>query len=1097
MKGAAILAAIAAGLAAFAQPALAAPHLGTDGETDAVYSYADAIRERVWVQVPGVDQDGDGVDDRVALEVIRPLETRTAGLKVPAIIDPSPYYTSVGRDGQWVHTSGSTADILPLFDDNYFVPRGYAVILAEANGTAWSTGCPLHGGPGDIASMKAVIDWLQGRVQGFDAAVGGSAVVADWDNGKAAMIGKSYDGTLANGVAATGVDGLTTVVPISGISSWYDYSRSNGVRFNTDYPFSLSSAITDDQGVLQLGVVPPGRSAACTQKIQDLRTQDGDETGDVTQFWKDRDYRLSVGSVHASVFISFGLNDDNVKTNQLAPWWAGLVAHNVPRKLWLSQEGHVDPFDYNRSAWVDTLHRWFDYWLYGVSNGIMLEPRVKIERSTNDFVDEADWPSPTTRDVDVFLHGTAAGSAGKLGMTSGEGATDTLTFTDSRNQSESTMVNAPDGSQTNRLTFLSPVLTHDLRISGVPAIDLTASFDKTEGFLGAILVDYSSSPFTRPSRSNDGVTDVGGASNCWDLSPAPDTGCFVEPVKPTQSVTLWRVSKGILDGENRDSLETETPMAAGTSYRFVFPMLANDYVFPAGHRVGVVVVSSYVGFPEVTSSAVPTVTVNARLSKIVLPVVGGVAAAKGAGVFFDLGTPQLQLPGAVVREATGASTVVTYTASAVDDFDADPSVSCAPASGASFALGTTTVQCQATDAAGNTSPTGSFTVTVQDTTGPALQLPAAIVREATAPSGASVTYAATADDLVDGASVVDCAPSSGSTFARGTTTVRCEATDAAHNRSTGSFAVTVVDTTAPTLHLPSGLTVDSTSSAGTPVSYAATATDAADAAPTVTCAPPSGTTFRIGTTVVACTARDADGNTATGSFVVTVVDRTDVTAPTLHAPSRVDASATSAAGAPVTFDVTASDDQDRAPYVSCVPSSGATFPIGTTTVHCLARDAFSNTRNAAFDVVVRDTTAPQLRLPGTISVDATSPRGAIVRYDAGAFDAVDAAPTLSCGPASGSVFAAGRTTVRCTARDAAGNTATGSFVVSVESAAESLRDVRRTVGKAVAGKLDQVLAAVKAGKRARACSLLRDARRAAKTKSARGELARIARVLGC
>ncbi len=65
----------------------------------------------------------------------------------------------------------------------------------------------------------------------------------------------------------------------------------------------------------------------------------------------------------------------------MSRWWAGLTANNVPRKLWLSQEGHVDPFDYRRTEWVDTLHRWFDYWLQGVQNGIMSEPRVDIETS--------------------------------------------------------------------------------------------------------------------------------------------------------------------------------------------------------------------------------------------------------------------------------------------------------------------------------------------------------------------------------------------------------------------------------------------------------------------------------------------------------------------------------------------------------------------------------------------------------------------------------------------------------------------------------------------------------------------------------------------
>src|SRR5436190_905567 len=127
------------------------------------------------------------------------------------------------------------------------------------DGTATSAGCPLHGGPGDIAGMKAVIDWLQGRVAGFDKDA--NPVVADWDNGKAAMIGKSYDGTLVNGVAATGVAGLTTIIPISAISDWYDYSRTNGVRHNvTHYAASLSATITQNANAVALGIVPPSRT---------------------------------------------------------------------------------------------------------------------------------------------------------------------------------------------------------------------------------------------------------------------------------------------------------------------------------------------------------------------------------------------------------------------------------------------------------------------------------------------------------------------------------------------------------------------------------------------------------------------------------------------------------------------------------------------------------------------------------------------------------------------------------------------------------------------------------------------------------------------
>src|SRR5690348_14168740 len=92
-----------AGLAA-AGPAVAKadPPNVQNGETQPAYSYQDAIRERVFIPVDGVDSDNDGVTDRVAIDIVRPKESGP-NLKVPAIIDPSPYYTSLGRgnDGQF------------------------------------------------------------------------------------------------------------------------------------------------------------------------------------------------------------------------------------------------------------------------------------------------------------------------------------------------------------------------------------------------------------------------------------------------------------------------------------------------------------------------------------------------------------------------------------------------------------------------------------------------------------------------------------------------------------------------------------------------------------------------------------------------------------------------------------------------------------------------------------------------------------------------------------------------------------------------------------------------------------------------------------
>ena len=77
------------------------------------------------------------------------------------------------------------------------------------------------------------------------------------------------------------------------------------------------------------------------------------------------------------------------------------------------------------------------------------------------------------------------------------------------------------------------------------------------------------------------------------------------------------------------------------------------------------------------------------------------------------------------------------------------------------------------------------------------------------------------------------------------------------------------------------------------------------------------------------------------------------------------------------------------------------------------------------------TTAPVLSLPGPITVAATGPNGAVVTYTATATDLIDGTVPVSCTPPSGSVFPIGTTTVHCNAVDSVGNTASGSFTVTV------------------------------------------------------------------
>ena len=321
-----------------------------------------------------------------------------------------------------------------------------------------------------------------------------------------------------------------------------------------------------------------------------------------------------------------------------------------------------------------------------------------------------------------------------------------------------------------------------------------------------------------------------------------------------------------------------------------------------------------------------------------------------------------------------------------------------------------------------------------DTTKPTLNLPANITQEATGANGAAVTFTATADDANPAHPAVTCSPASGSTFAIGTTTVNCEATDAAGNKATGSFTVTVADTKAPTLAPHDDITgVEATGPDGATVNYTKpNASDAVDPSPTVTCTPASGATFPLGNTTVNCTAKDAAGNeSAPSSFTVTVVD---TTAPALDPHDDVTAEATGPDGATVNYTKpNASDAVDPSPTVTCTPASGATFPLGNTTVSCTAKDAAGNESAAkTFVVKVQDTTKPELTLPDNITEEATGPNGNVVTYSASAEDVVSGSVNVDCTPASGSTFAITTTTVNCSATDAAGNEATGSFTVKVQ-----------------------------------------------------------------
>ncbi|WP_053204977.1 Xaa-Pro dipeptidyl-peptidase [Jiangella muralis] len=593
-----------------------------DGVTQPVFGYDDAIRERVFITSP-YDSDGDGVVDVIAVDIMRPAAS-DQGLKVPVIMDPSPYYSTLGRGNESELKLDQDGDGLldrwPLFYDNYFVPRGYAIVLMDMIGTNNSTGCPTTGDVSDNLSPKVVVDWLNGRIPGVDA--NGDEVVADWHNGRTGLIGKSYDGTLANATAASGVDGLTTIVPISAISSWYDYTRSNGVvTRGNNYPSSLSNTVTN-----------PARREHCRPVRDVLAATDGDETGDYTPFWQVRDYNPDAGKVKASVFVVHGLNDENVRPDQFSKWWYELAENDVPRKLWLTQTGHIDPFDFRRAEWVDELHRWFDYWLQDIDNGIMDEPIADVERAPDVWDEYNDWPVPGARETRLWLRPSTT-TAGRLSVTPNRPSDPVLSFVDDPAQRETAMITNELAVQPSRLAYVSEPLTAPLHISGTPTVTLNASVSTTDTNLGAILVDYG--PAVRVQRAGDGVV-TGTVEDCWGETATwggfAEDACYRQVAKRVAETEREVVTKGIVDAVNLNDYGTVTPLVPGRSYTMGFPLLPEDYVFPEGHRIGVIIVGSYRDYGSQTDPNRATITVDPLRTLIELPIVGGRPAAVAAGL---------------------------------------------------------------------------------------------------------------------------------------------------------------------------------------------------------------------------------------------------------------------------------------------------------------------------------------------------------------------------------------------------------------------------------------------------------------------------------
>ncbi|HYC51485.1 MAG TPA: Xaa-Pro dipeptidyl-peptidase [Gemmatimonadaceae bacterium] len=579
------------------------------------------IRQNLWVETD-IDSDQDGRRDRVHVDVTRPGQTASEGLKVPVIYSSSPYFAGTARDfSMWdvrqelgvespkrapmngpAYNGGRTRISNALV--NTWVPRGFAVVHSEATGTGRSQGCPTVGDTPERMAMKFVIDWLNGRAKGYTSLTGMEEVRAtSWSTGKVGMIGTSYEGTLPLAAATTGVDGLEVVIPVAPNTSYYHYYRSNGlVRSPGGY-------LGEDVDVLYDFVASGDTTvrATCDRLWKNGAFAKGQDraTGDYNEFWAARDLLPHLKNVKAAVLLGHGLNDYNVMPSHSVRIYEALRAMGKPASLFLHQGGH------GGNPPADMVNRWFTHYLYGIENGVKSDPTLHVVeniptpgvppvRGSFSPVGYPAFPAPGS--APVVLRPTGDGNG--IGTLATAGVTAIDTIGDDVAFSGSALASSAQSAR--RLLYATPVLRDTLRISGTPRITIRVAANKPAANLSVWLVTLPYDSTRLGSQGHVGVVTRGWA----------DPGNY----------------KSLSRGGDYNSLQPGEPLVPGQYYDLTFDLEPDHQVIPPGKQLAVMVMSSD---REFTLWPQPGTQLMVDLSRttFTIPVVGGLDALAKAGGF--------------------------------------------------------------------------------------------------------------------------------------------------------------------------------------------------------------------------------------------------------------------------------------------------------------------------------------------------------------------------------------------------------------------------------------------------------------------------------
>ena len=470
---------------------------------------------------------------------------------------------------------------------DYFLVRGYAFISSAGLGTKGSEGFNTTGSDLEINAFKNIIEWVNGKRKAYTDKTSNIEIKADWASGNVAMTGLSWAGTTTFGVAATGVEGLKTIVPAAGIASWYDYFNSQGTQFG-NAPYSDLSWLSLYVSTRMLDQDDwAGIWQNYSNYINQLNKDQYAHDRNYSDVWKERDYTLHPENLKTSALIVHGLNDDNVKTKHFELMYDALKKAGQDVKLYLHQGDHVYPAAMSRGYGItangqdfyDLLNTWLTHYLYGVDNHVESLPAVLAQNN----YDPSKWTSYDNWKSSQRLFLNASSKRLEETISSDYAAAGVEIA--NRNETVS------KASSKANLTFVSDV-TEDTTIKGHIPVHFKAALAKGQGKnfqINALLVDVADEDFdvvgngsVKQDKTADGFWM---GSNLSNLSVAE-----YETIKTKYKViakgwiNLANPESGYDSASSRASIEPKV----GEYHDYTVFLQPNLYTVKKGHKLALV-----------------------------------------------------------------------------------------------------------------------------------------------------------------------------------------------------------------------------------------------------------------------------------------------------------------------------------------------------------------------------------------------------------------------------------------------------------------------------------------------------------------------------